>query len=150
MLETYKLVFLDKALNVKLGDFGLSRVIENPEEEFAKTYVGTPFYMSPELVDSARYNSKSDIWALACLIYELCCLEPPFQAKSQSGLIFKIKEGKVRSLPVHYSSELEHVIRSMFQIKQEDRPDSCKLLEHPRIKLAIREQELSNMYIPMN
>ncbi|KAJ3259830.1 Serine/threonine-protein kinase Nek2 [Boothiomyces macroporosus] len=74
-------VFLDKSLNVKLGDFGLSRQI-NPEEEFAKTYVGnvythsgTPYYMSPELVDEQPYNAKSDVWALGCLIYELCALE---------------------------------------------------------------------------
>jgi NIMA (never in mitosis gene a)-related kinase 2 len=40
-------VFLDKNLNIKLGDFGLSRTIENPEVEFAQTYVGTPYYMSP-------------------------------------------------------------------------------------------------------
>jgi NIMA (never in mitosis gene a)-related kinase len=40
-------VFLDKSLNVKLGDFGLSRMMDNPEAEFARTYVGTPYYMSP-------------------------------------------------------------------------------------------------------
>nr|KAJ3421532.1 Serine/threonine-protein kinase Nek2 [Polyrhizophydium stewartii] len=89
-------VFLDKLLNVKLGDFGLSRTIENPDVDFAKTYVGTPFYMSPvclhlalhafvdcmrrnctaemamqELVDESRYNAKSDIWALGgdCVLY---------------------------------------------------------------------------------
>jgi serine/threonine protein kinase len=95
------LVFLDKTLNVKLGDFGLSRTIDNPEVEFAKTYVGTPYYMSPELANDSYYNSKSDIWALGCLIYELCCLEPPFQAKSHSGLIAKIREGQVRPLPNH-------------------------------------------------
>ncbi|KAJ3276553.1 Serine/threonine-protein kinase Nek2 [Terramyces sp. JEL0728] len=74
-------VFLDKFLNVKLGDFGLSRQI-SPGEEFAKTYVGTmvrnlgtPYYMSPELVDELPYNAKSDVWALGCLIYELCALE---------------------------------------------------------------------------
>ncbi|KAJ3324060.1 hypothetical protein HDV06_000601 [Boothiomyces sp. JEL0866] len=67
-------VFLDKSLNVKLGDFGLSRQI-NPDEEFAKTYVGTPYYMSPELVDEQPYNEKSDVWALGCLIYQLCALE---------------------------------------------------------------------------
>jgi NIMA (never in mitosis gene a)-related kinase len=68
-------VFLDKSLNIKLGDFGLSRMIENPEDQFAKTFVGTPYYMSPELVEEMNYDSKSDIWALGCLLYELCALE---------------------------------------------------------------------------
>lgn len=40
-------MFLDKSLNVKLGDFGLSRTISDPESAFAQTYVGTPYYMSP-------------------------------------------------------------------------------------------------------
>ena len=92
-------VFLDKLLNVKLGDFGLSRIIENPHVDFAKTYVGTPFYMSPELVHESRYNTKSDIWALGCLIYELCALEPPFQATTQAALANKIKAGKIPGLP---------------------------------------------------
>lgn len=68
-------VLLDADQNIKLGDFGLSRVMDHPETDFAKTYVGTPFYMSPELVTDACYNAKSDIWALGCLIYELCALE---------------------------------------------------------------------------
>ena len=87
---------MGKDIKVKLGDFGLSRTID---DEFAKTYVGTPYYMSPELADDSCYNLKSDIWALGCLIYELCCLEPPFQAKSHTGLVAKIKEGRIRPLP---------------------------------------------------
>jgi serine/threonine protein kinase len=67
-------VFLDKSLNVKLGDFGLSRTVEH-QEAFAETFVGTPYYMSPELVEESKYNTKSDIWALGCLMYELCALE---------------------------------------------------------------------------
>lgn len=67
-------MFLDKSLNVKLGDFGLSRTIDDAEV-FAQTFVGTPYYMSPELIEESKYNAMSDIWALGCLIYELCCLE---------------------------------------------------------------------------
>ena len=116
-------VFLDKNLNIKLGDFGLSRTIDNPDVDFAQTYVGTPYYMSPvsrllikELVEESRYNSKSDIWALGCLIYELCALVPPFQSKTHSGLAYKIKEGKIQPLPSHYSKELESLIQLMFTI----------------------------------
>lgn len=81
-------VFLDKENNLKLGDFGLSKAMA--QAAMAQTYVGvrlvailrgfdvdaclpqTPYYMSPELINGQPYDIKSDIWALGCLIYELC------------------------------------------------------------------------------
>jgi len=94
-------VFLDEHYKVKLGDFGLSRALAQPN--FATTYVGvgrsqlvtriyssfskTPYYMSPELIQEKAYDSKSDIWSLGCVIYELCALKPPFhEAKTPSEL----------------------------------------------------------------
>lgn len=72
-------IFLDLNSDVKLGDFGLARVLNN-ESQFAFTHVGTPYYMSPEQIHDQKYNEKSDIWSLGCIIYELCALHPPFQA----------------------------------------------------------------------
>lgn len=45
--------------------------------------VGTPLYMSPEIIQEDPYNHKSDIWALGCLLYELATLKPPFRATNQ-------------------------------------------------------------------
>lgn len=55
--------------------------------------------MSPEIVDESNYNTKSDIWALGCLIYELSSLEPPFQAKTQLALSIRIRQGICDELP---------------------------------------------------
>jgi serine/threonine protein kinase len=67
-------VFLDDSReNVKLGDFGLSKALG--AATFANTYVGTPYYMSPELFSESSYDSKSDIWALGCVIYEMVALQ---------------------------------------------------------------------------
>eukprot|EP00842_Homolaphlyctis_polyrhiza_P007023 jgi/Hompol1/90/HPOL_005220-RA len=137
-------VFLDKLLNVKLGDFGLSRMVDNPESDFAKTFVGTPFYMSPELVQESRYNAKSDIWALGCLIFELCALEPPFQANTQQALTAKIKAGKTAALPSQYGQELRRVIQAMLTVDHEKRPSTQDMLAIDRIKLSIREQHVAN------
>ncbi|CAE6499283.1 unnamed protein product [Rhizoctonia solani] len=63
-------VFLDSEGYVKLGDFGLAKQIGYAT--FTQTYVGTPYYMSPELINEKQYDTKSDIWSLGCLIYELC------------------------------------------------------------------------------
>ena len=62
---------------MKLGDFGLSRQMGD-ESIFAKTHVGTPYYMSPEVMEHSKYDAKSDVWSLGCVIYEFCALSPPF------------------------------------------------------------------------
>jgi serine/threonine protein kinase len=72
-------IFLDSNSDVKVGDFGLARVM-NHESQYAFTHVGTPYYQSPELIYDQKYNELSDIWSLGCIIYELCALRPPFVA----------------------------------------------------------------------
>ena len=67
-------VFLDAHRNVKMGDFGLAKELPS-QSKFAYTNVGTPFYMSPEMVNELRYNEKSDIWAVGCLLYEMAALK---------------------------------------------------------------------------
>jgi len=52
--------------------------------------VGTPYYMSPEQINEQRYNEKSDIWSLGCIIYEMAALRPPFKAQNHFALAHKI------------------------------------------------------------
>ena len=66
-------VFLMADRSLKLGDFGVSRVLTSPTE-LAKTCVGTPYYMCPELMRRQRYSNKADMWALGCVVYELTTL----------------------------------------------------------------------------
>lgn len=66
-------VFLTGANTIKLGDFGISKVLESTTQ-VAMTVVGTPYYMSPESCQSEPQTSKSDIWALGVIVYELCTL----------------------------------------------------------------------------
>ena len=81
--------------SIKLGDFGLSREL-GEHSEFAKTYVGTPYYMSPEQVsERPKYNEKSDIWSVGCIIYELAALKRPFVGQNHYELGANIKNGKL-------------------------------------------------------
>jgi NIMA (never in mitosis gene a)-related kinase len=70
------------------------------------TVVGTPYYLAPEACQSEPYTTKSDIWALGCVIYELCCLKQPFQADNLLGLVFKIVQDKQPPISDIYSFEL--------------------------------------------
>lgn len=134
------IVFLGEDNSVKLGDFGLSKIMAS--HDFASTYVGTPFYMSPEICAAERYTLKSDIWSLGCIIYELCSREPPFNAKSHFQLVQKIKEGKIAPLPAVYSPELNAVIKDCLRVNPDRRPDTATLLNLPVVKLMRKEKEV--------
>ncbi|KAI9804954.1 MAG: G2-specific serine/threonine protein kinase [Piccolia ochrophora] len=133
-------VFLGDDNSVKLGDFGLSKIMQS--HDFASTYVGTPFYMSPEICAAERYTLHSDIWSLGCIMYELCSREPPFNAKTHFQLVQKIKEGKLAPLPRVYSAELQSVIKSCLKVNPLQRPDTASLLNLPVVKLMRKEREV--------
>jgi serine/threonine protein kinase len=120
-------VFLDGKNNVKLGDFGLSRVM-NQDSVYATTHVGTPYYMSPEQITDSKYNEKSDIWSAGCVVYELTALRPPFEATNHLALAMKIKSGKLERVPSKYSDELWRVIQWTLSIDQVKRPNVEDLL----------------------
>ncbi|TPX13936.1 uncharacterized protein E0L32_005636 [Thyridium curvatum] len=133
-------VFLGEDNSVKLGDFGLSKMIQS--HDFASTYVGTPFYMSPEICAAEKYTLKSDIWSLGCIIYELCTREPPFNAKTHYQLVQKIKEGRIAALPTVYSAELFAVIKDCLRVNPDRRPDTATLLNLPVVRLMRKEKEV--------
>ncbi|KAL9013681.1 MAG: hypothetical protein Q9173_001629 [Seirophora scorigena] len=134
------LVFLGDDNQVKLGDFGLSKLMQS--HDFASTYVGTPYYMSPEICAAERYTLYSDIWSLGCVMYELCARRPPFDAKTHLQLIQKIKDGRVEPLPAIYSPELQNTIKSCLKTNPLLRPDTAALLSLPIMRIMRKEREV--------
>lgn len=59
--------------------------------------------MSPELFKYKPYNYKSDIWALGCVVYEICNLKHAFNAQTLSGLALKILKGNYMPISTSYS-----------------------------------------------
>ncbi|KAL8839659.1 MAG: hypothetical protein Q9170_001665 [Blastenia crenularia] len=133
-------VFLGDDNQVKLGDFGLSKLMQS--HDFASTYVGTPYYMSPEICAAERYTLHSDIWSLGCVMYELCARRPPFDAKTHLQLIQKIKDGRVEPLPSIYSPELQSTIKSCLKTNPLQRPDTAALLSLPIMRVMRKEREV--------
>jgi NIMA (never in mitosis gene a)-related kinase len=83
---------LKKCIN--FVSFAISRVLKG-NNDMATTVIGTPYYMSPELFSNKPYNSKSDVWALGCCVYEMATLKHAFNAKDMNSLVYKILRGKV-------------------------------------------------------
>ena len=63
------------------------------------------------------YNEKSDIWALGCIVYEMCALHPPFTAANQHDLNRKIRIGDFRRIPSRYSDNLNTLIAKMLRVE---------------------------------
>ncbi|KAG8874493.1 G2-specific serine/threonine protein kinase [Tulasnella sp. 331] len=138
-------VFLSDKGEVKLGDFGLSKQMT---ATFASTYVGTPYYMSPEMLKESSYDSKSDIWSLGCLVYELCALQPPFYAaKTQQELTSLIRSGRIPPLPSGYTPELFKIIKEMLNLNPGARPSVQQLLTHNRFQIISEQIETHKLML---
>lgn len=137
-------IFLDEYQNAKLGDFGFARALTSQDGQsvYAKTYLGSPYYMSPEQCNGQDYNEKSDIWSLGIILYEMAALSPPFMATNQLSLALKIKEGNFKRIPDKYSGELMRVIDWMLQVEAAERPNVEDLLNLPHVSMRLRERAL--------
>lgn len=128
-------IFLNKDESIRIGDLGVAKVLCE-SMNFAHTMVGTPYYLSPEMCEEKPYNEKSDIWALGCVIYELCTSKHPFDANSQGALILKIVRGRYSPIPGNYSTELSELVDGCLNRDYRKRPTaggilkkSCKFLD---------------------
>ncbi|CEP60023.1 serine/threonine protein kinase KIN3 LALA0_S01e01266g [Lachancea lanzarotensis] len=127
--------------SVKLGDFGLAKSLGS-SVEFATTYVGTPYYMSPEVLMDQPYSPLSDIWSLGCVVYEMCTLHPPFQAKTYTDLQRRIRAGKFERIPEYYSQELQLVIESCINPDLQTRASAYSLLQNIQLRIARKSLQL--------
>ena len=126
-------IFLKKNNLIKIGDLGVAKMLQTNTK--ALTYIGTPYYLSPEVCEGKPYNSKSDVWALGCILYELCTFKKPFNAFNQAALCMKIIQGKY--IPISkfensqkYSKNLENMINSMLKRDYMERPLMKEILNN--------------------
>ncbi|XP_059018578.1 serine/threonine-protein kinase Nek11 isoform X2 [Mustela lutreola] len=126
-----KNIFLKNNL-LKIGDFGVSRLLMG-SCDLATTLAGTPHYMSPEALKHQGYNTKSDIWSLACILYEMCCMNHAFTGSNFLSIVLKIVEGDTPSLPKRYPRELNAIMERMLNKSPSLRPSAMEILKIPYI-----------------
>jgi len=123
-------IMLDSQGHVKLVDFGFTKLLA--ANQLAMSVVGTPLYMSPELLRKQGYDDRTDVWSLGCIFYELLTLSPPFGGRSWEDLSYNILN-KVPPSPSteKYSSDLITVINRMMIKDARQRPSLREIMKMP-------------------
>mmetsp|Transcript_47054 Transcript_47054/g.131188 ORF Transcript_47054/g.131188 Transcript_47054/m.131188 type:complete len:835 (+) Transcript_47054:316-2820(+) len=124
-------IFVATDNSLKLGDLGLGRFFSTQTlEAFSK--VGTPLYMSPEVLHGAGYDMRSDVWSLGCVLYELAMLRSPFKSDQQLSLydlFVRISKGQYPPMPETISTEFRGLVSMMLQLEPAKRADCAQVLE---------------------
>ncbi|KAF8679737.1 Serine threonine-protein kinase [Rhizoctonia solani] len=126
-------LFLDREMNVKVGDFGLAALIEKPGER-KKTICGTPNYIAPEvLFDTANGHSfEVDTWSIGVILYTLVVGKPPFQTKDVKTIYKRIRDNQYEFPPERpISPDAQNLISAILTPIPEERPSLIEILEHP-------------------
>ena len=119
-------IFLTKDLDAKIGDLGVAKILENTNH--ANTFIGTPYYVSPEMCKNKPYNEKSDIWALGCILYELLTFNHPFTANNQAALFIKILNNSYNPFPPGTPEDLKLMVEYILQKNYLQRPSMEQII----------------------
>ncbi len=118
-------IMLSENDRITITDFGLAKLIESDCSKMLSV-VGTMLYSCPEIIKNEPYNEKADIWALGCVLYEMCCLEPPFCTSNMLALATKITQAdydQERIARNSYSSLVTLVVQNCLVVDPLKRAD---------------------------
>ena len=121
---------------IKLGDFGISKNLKT--YGFASSFVGSTYYMAPEIVDGENYSFEADIWALGVTFYELMNLKKPFRA-NYPAIYLEIKTKEVEEINNIYSKEFKDLIYQMLNKEPNKRPKADDILRKQFIQDKIKD-----------
>jgi len=123
--------------DVKLGDFGLSKIVGD-QNAVLQTTCGTPIYVAPEVLMGEGYGPEVDLWSVGVIMYILLCGFPPFFDDGKNmGLLFEqIMSGKF-DFPAPYwtniSDAAKDLIGKLLQVDPKQRFTAAQALAHPWI-----------------
>ncbi|OBT76224.1 PLK protein kinase [Pseudogymnoascus sp. 05NY08] len=133
-------IFLDKDMNVKVGDFGLAALLMSGKDMTAcrrTTLCGTPNYIAPEILEKGKggHDHAVDIWSLGIIIFAMLTGRPPFQSTTQEEIYRKAREREydwpsLDKTNNYISQEAKDLVALLLQ-SPEERPDCDTIVQHP-------------------
>jgi len=126
-------VFLDRNMEVKIGDFGLAALLKYPEER-KKTVCGTPNYIAPEILydQGEGHSFEVDVWSVGVILYTLLVGRPPFQTSNVQKIYDRIRRNEYEIPPeANISPEAQALIRQILSQRPSERPTLVQIMNHP-------------------
>ena len=146
-------LYMTNDKTIKLGDFGVSAKINNFNQSIRENYsngtvVGTPLYMSPEMINNRGYDNKTDVYSLGCTIHEICFYQLPRKAIPGMNNLIAFIDVPKKENSNFYSKQLIYIINRMIELDPKKRPDSeqlCEMVKNEYIKTFLKTSSISSV-----